>query len=167
MEHSITPDPVRADIDLAALSPSALALPSSESLIYRRLAEHYLSAIHAGTLAPGARMPSVRELMRLHQVSLSTALQSLRHLETGGWLEARPRSGYFVRQPRRASLRPMDEPNTSRPLDSAQFVGIHEQVSEFISRRQQQPPVIDLSGMTRPRALRRRGSQDGGHAGAA
>ena len=148
MEHTTPTVYTPADSSPASLPSSALTLPSTESLIYRRLAEHYLSAIHAGTLAPGARMPSVRELMRLHQVSLSTALQSLRHLETGGWLEARPRSGYFVRQPRRASLRPMDEPNISRPLDSAQFVGIHEQVSEFISRRQQQPPVIDLSGMT-------------------
>ena len=122
--------------------------PALEQPIYRRLAQHYLSAIEAGTLAPGDRMPSVRELMRHHQVSLSTALQSLRHLETGGWLEARPRSGYFVRQPRRAALRPVCEPNISAPLDVAQYVGIHEQVSDFIARRQQQIPAIDLSGMT-------------------
>jgi len=124
------------------------ALPRQEQAIYRRLAEHYLSAIQAGTLIAGARMPSVRELMRHHQVSLSTALQSLRHLESGGWVEARPRSGYFVRQPRRVALRPVDEPNIFAPLDAAQYVGIHEQVSEFIARRQQQAPQIDLSGMT-------------------
>lgn len=127
----------------ATPAPPAPALP-----IYRRLAEHYLSAIQSGTLAPGDRMPSVRDLMRQHHVSLSTALQTLRHLEEGGWLEARPRSGYFVRQPRRAAIRPVGEPNVLAPLDPAQYVGIHEQVSDFIARRQLQAPAIDLSGMS-------------------
>lgn len=132
---------------------AAEALPqqqlSSPALpIYRRLAEHYLSAIQSGTLAAGDRMPSVRDLMRQHHVSLSTALQTLRHLEEGGWLEARPRSGYFVRQPRRTTIRPVGEPNILAPLDPAQYVGIHEQVSDFIARRQLQMPDIDLSGMT-------------------
>jgi DNA-binding transcriptional MocR family regulator len=132
----------------AAISPALPAPPVPALPIYRRLAEHYLSAIQSGTLAAGDRMPSVRDLMRQHQVSLSTALQTLRHLEEGGWLEARPRSGYFVRQPRRAAIRPVGEPNILAPLDPAQYVGIHEQVSDFIARRQLQAPAIDLSGMT-------------------
>lgn len=135
------------DMSLPPSAPVAPAQPAAQS-IYRRLAEHYLSAIQAGTLAAGDRMPSVRDLMRQHHVSLSTALQALRHLEEGGWLEARPRSGYFVRQPRRAQIRPVDEPNVLAPLDPAQYVGIHQQVSDFIARRQQKPPAIDLSGMT-------------------
>lgn len=135
-----------ADAAAAAPAPVVVALPSSQP-IYRRLAEHYLSAIQTGTLVAGDRMPSVRDLMRQHQVSLSTALQTLRHLEEGGWLEARPRSGYFVRQPRRALMRPVGEPNILT-LDPAQYVGIHEQVSDFIARRQLQAPAIDLSGMS-------------------
>jgi DNA-binding transcriptional MocR family regulator len=142
--------PLAPDLTTAAVGPVAAiaAGPASSQPLYQHLAEHYLSAIQSGTLAPGDRMPSVRELMRHHHVSLSTALQSLRHLEAAGWLEARPRSGYFVRQPRRALIRPVDEPNVLTPLDPAQYVGIHEQVSDFIARRQQQPPAIDLSGMT-------------------
>jgi DNA-binding transcriptional MocR family regulator len=132
----------------AAATPAPAPAPSPALPIYRRLAEHYLSAIQSGTLAPGDRMPSVRDLMRQHHVSLSTALQTLRHLEEGGWLEARPRSGYFVRQPRRATIRPVGEPNILAPLDPAQYVGIHEQVSDFIARRQLQAPTIDFSGMT-------------------
>jgi len=69
--------------------------------LYRRLASHYQQAIEAGTLAHGDRFPSVRALMNRHEVSLSTALQLCRQLESDGWLEARPRSGNFVRRPRR------------------------------------------------------------------
>jgi len=43
--------------------------------LYQRWAAHYLAAIVAGTLKPGERMPSLRELMRLHSISLSTAFE--------------------------------------------------------------------------------------------
>ncbi|MGO4411844.1 GntR family transcriptional regulator, partial [Cupriavidus sp. KB_39] len=50
--------------------------------LYQQVAGHYRQAIAAGTLAVGDRMPSVRSLMGLHEVSLSTALQACRELET-------------------------------------------------------------------------------------
>ena len=72
--------------------------------LYRRLASHYRGAIEAGSLQAGERMPSLRNLMRLHDISLSTALQLCRTLESDGWAEARDRSGYFVRRPQRLRL---------------------------------------------------------------
>ena len=61
-----------------------MSLAAAASLpLYRRLAGDYAQAMGLGTLQAGERMPSVRELMRRHQVSLSTALQMLRHLEVG------------------------------------------------------------------------------------
>ena len=42
------------------------------------------------------RMPSVRELCQRHQVSLTTALQVLRHLESLGCVEARERVGEML-----------------------------------------------------------------------
>ncbi len=114
--------------------------------LYRQLAEHYLGAIKAGTLMQGARLPSVRAMMRLHDVSLSTALQTCRQLERDGWIEARPRSGYFVRQPRRIAIPPLAEPDVGRPLDPAQYVGIHSRVSEFIAKGRLYPPKVNLSG---------------------
>ena len=44
---------------------------------YRRLSQHYLQAIQAGSLQPGDRLPSLRDLMRLHAVSLSTARRDI------------------------------------------------------------------------------------------
>lgn len=125
-----------------SLSP-ARSLP--QPLLYRRLAEHYLAAIRAAALAPGERMPSVRELMRQHQVSLSTALQALRYLEQGGWLEARPRSGYFVLPPRRLALVEEASLATAPALISAQYAGIHERVSEVIAHGRTCTVTLDLS----------------------
>ncbi len=113
--------------------------------LYRTLADHYLGAIRSGVLAAGQRMPSVRTLMRTHGVSLSTALQVCRHLESEGWLEARERSGYFVRQPRRASLAPVKEPEVATP-DPAAYVGVHARVSAIVARGQQADVRVDLSG---------------------
>jgi DNA-binding transcriptional MocR family regulator len=124
---------------------SAVTLLSTSAPLYRRLADHYLAVIQAGTLAPGDRMPSVRHLMRQHEVSLSTALQAWRHLEQGGWLEARDRSGYFVRQPKRAVIAPVTEPAVLTAQDPAQYSGMHERLSSIIAQGRQQPIHIDLS----------------------
>lgn len=101
--------------------------------LYLRVAHHYRGAIRSGVLPPGERMPSVRTLTRLHQVSLSTALQACRSLEDEGLLEARPRSGYFVRPQRRAALPPVTEPDISLTR-AAQYVGMHDRVSAFVAQ---------------------------------
>ena len=121
--------------------------PPPAQPLYRTLADHYLGAIRSGVLAAGQRMPSVRTLMRTHGVSLSTALQVCRHLESEGWLEARERSGYFVRQPRRALLAPVKEPEVATP-DPAAYVGVHARVSAIVARGLQANVRIDLAGAT-------------------
>ncbi|WP_294768392.1 PLP-dependent aminotransferase family protein [uncultured Rhodoferax sp.] len=100
---------------------------------YQQLAEHYRSAIQAGSLLPGQRMPSLRDMTRQHAVSLSTAMQVCRLLEAEGGLEARPRSGYFVRMPERSLLAPVNDPPMQHAPDPAQYVGIHAKVSEFLA----------------------------------
>lgn len=50
----------------------------------------------ARRLAPGARMPSVRELMAAHRVSPGTVRQAMARLAGEGVLEARPGHGTFV-----------------------------------------------------------------------
>lgn len=119
--------------------------PSDASPLYLQLAAHYLGAIDTGALKPGDRMPSVRSLTKLHQVSLSTALQACRHLEEKGWLEARARSGYYVCRPRRLALQPSSEPAIPARIDAAQFLGIHERVSDFLARCEQHSLRLNLA----------------------
>ncbi len=130
--------------------------PSPSSPLYQRLASHYRQAIHAGVLAPGERMPSVRKLTLLHQVSLSTALEVCHRLEDEGLLAAKPRSGYFVQQPRRATLVPLREPEISAaldatpdshdPLDKTRYGGIHHKVSDYVAQCERSSLVTNLAG---------------------
>lgn len=144
--------PPDSDQHHAMTLPQA-APPSSHEPIYQRLAAHYRSVIQAGSLAPGDRMPSLRVLMQKHDVSLSTALQLSRQLESEGWLEARPRSGYFVRHPRRSTLARLAEPKLNVAPDPAQYVGIHTRVSEFVTRRRSQPIALNFSAARCPPEL--------------
>jgi len=113
--------------------------------LYRQLADRYLDAIRAGALKPGDKLPSLRALMRLHGISLSTALQLCRTMEGEGWVEARDRSGYFVRRPRRLAIAALEEPAADVAPDPAQYLGIHAKVSEFVARRRQGEVRIDFS----------------------
>jgi DNA-binding transcriptional MocR family regulator len=128
--------------------------------LYQRIAAHYLDAIQLGALPEGERFPSVRTLMRRHAVSLSTALQACRHLEDQGWLQARPRSGYFVQVPPAltgARLPPASDP-TQAPggpalPDAAAYVGIHAHVSQLLAQGQRQPVRINLATVVGPPSL--------------
>ncbi len=64
---------------------------------YEQLAETLARQIHSGAWGPGTRIPGTRELSRLHRASITTVMAAQRLLEGWGLVEARPRSGYYVR----------------------------------------------------------------------
>lgn len=63
---------------------------------YEALAGFITDLVDNGTLPPGARAPSVRQISRQRRTSISTVLQAYRLLEDRGILEARPKSGFYV-----------------------------------------------------------------------
>jgi DNA-binding transcriptional MocR family regulator len=65
--------------------------------LYDRLAGRIATQIRRGVLRAGERMPSLRQLARDQQVSMATAVEAYLQLERQGLVEARPRSGYYVR----------------------------------------------------------------------
>ena len=67
--------------------------------LYLRLAHTLEGQIAGGLLRAGERVPSVRWLSRREGLSISTVLQAYLWLEDRGAIEARPRSGFFVRVP--------------------------------------------------------------------
>jgi DNA-binding transcriptional MocR family regulator len=129
------------------------ALPKSGEPLYERLAEHYRRVIASGTFAPGDKMPSVRALMSQHRVSLSTAIQVFRRLEDTGWLQARPRSGYFVRRPAGVRLASVAEPEIPALPAPSRYVGLHERISRVIERARAFPDALDLGGATAAASL--------------
>ena len=68
-----------------------------EGPVYQRLAGLLEGMIQNRSLRPGDRMPSVRQFSRQQRVSVPTALNAYATLETRGLIEARPKSGFFVR----------------------------------------------------------------------
>lgn len=63
---------------------------------YKTLASDLAGLIRCGSLAPGMRLPSVREVTKSHGVSPATVFRAYRLLEAQGLIEARPRAGHFV-----------------------------------------------------------------------
>src|SRR5262252_10755319 len=79
---------------------------------YEELASFITGLVDNGTLLPGSRVPSLREISERRRTSLSTALQAYRTLEDRGVLQARPQSGFYVARGAPVSL---DTPTLSRP----------------------------------------------------
>ena len=105
--------------------------PMESAFLYKSVAEDISALIHAGTLATGERVPSVRRLSRQRRISISTVLQAYQLLESRGLIEARPQSGYYVRGERR----PVEEPAVSRPPKSPRPVDVHALVSRVLEDR--------------------------------
>lgn len=94
---------------------------SNSATLHQQVAGKIEKLIHSGAMRPGDRIPSVRRACAQHGVSLTTALQAYRSLEDRGLIEARPKSGFFVRP---QLLGRALEPPTSRPRHSATLVGV-------------------------------------------
>ena len=80
----------------ASASGSEIRTAGQQAFRYRQLAAEIERRIMDGTYAPGERLPSVRRLHRQTSLSISTVYQAYQELAATGFVEARPKSGYFV-----------------------------------------------------------------------
>ena len=101
---------------------------------YQQLADELAGSIRSGVLRPGDRLPSVRDLRRQRGVSPSTIFQAYAQLESEGLVEARERSGYFVRARRSLTGRP---PEAAQPSGRITPVAISELVFELLGSLKQ------------------------------
>jgi DNA-binding transcriptional MocR family regulator len=88
---------------------------------YEEVADLIAGLVDSGTLAPGSRAPSLRDISKQQRISLSTALQAYRLLEDRGVLEVRPQSGHYVA--RRAPIH-LATPAISNPPAKATPVAV-------------------------------------------
>lgn len=87
-------------MNVTQLSANAAKHPAADDTLYGQVAARISGLIECGTLRPGERVPSVRRYSRQESVSIATVMQAYRLLESRGWIEARPQSGYYVRMRR-------------------------------------------------------------------
>ena len=97
------------------------ALAQDSPYRYEELADFIVRLVDGGTLLPGSRVPSLRQISRERGTSLATALQAYRLLEDRGVLEARPQSGYYVAQGSRVRLQ---APAISKPPPTPRTVSL-------------------------------------------
>src|SRR5580704_8598944 len=64
---------------------------------YLALANSLETQVQANVFRPGDRLPSVRSLCGDHRLSMETVLHTFRVLENRGLVEARPRSGFYIK----------------------------------------------------------------------
>jgi DNA-binding transcriptional MocR family regulator len=105
------------------------ATARTEAPLYIRIAENLTAQMARGTLRAGDRVPSLRQLSSQQRVSMSTALQAYLWLESRGYLEARPQSGFYVRTPF-ATLIP--EPQFESAKTERPAVGSHAVLSDIM-----------------------------------
>src|SRR6202034_4942491 len=95
--------------------------------------------IRNGSLAAGDQLLSVRALSQSRKVSPATVLKAYQALEANGLIEARPRSGYYVRE---LQTQPMP-PRTSRPKAGSTRLAVSDLVFETLeaSRNREVVPL--------------------------
>ena len=117
MPATLDPRPLHA-------APGQRATTTLGEALAARVAER----IQRGALAPGARLPSVREGARQHGVSPSTVVAAYDQLQAQGLVEARRQRGFFVREPaamaRAAALprSPASPPAMPAPVDATALI---------------------------------------------
>ncbi len=108
---------------------ASAALRADPGYRYEELASFITGLVDGGTLSPGSRAPSLRQISRQRRISLSTALQAYRLLEDRGVLEARPQSGFYIA---RGSAISLQTPAISRPPANATHVAISGMVVKLL-----------------------------------
>jgi DNA-binding transcriptional MocR family regulator len=68
---------------------------------YNQIADHFERLIHKNVFKVGSKLPSVRSVSVKYGVNPGTVFQAYYSLESKGLVEAKPKSGYYVRFNRR------------------------------------------------------------------
>ena len=102
--------------------PASPLARAAGATLAEQLAQRFAERIEQRLLAPGARLPSVRDCAERHRVSPSTVVGAYDLLQAQGLVEARPQRGFFVRAPRAVQARPAAAPAAVAPVDATALI---------------------------------------------
>ncbi len=108
-------------------------------MLYQQIANEIALQIKNGQFQADDKLPGVRKLSALFQVSVSTIIQAHQILEDQGLIEAKSRSGYYVQ----AQLAPLASPTTSKPKRIPQLVTGQALVLELL-KAANHPSILPL-----------------------
>ncbi|MFC0517344.1 PLP-dependent aminotransferase family protein [Mucilaginibacter angelicae] len=84
----------------------------AKEVLYLKIAKIMEEQILSKTLRIGDKLPSIRSIQKIYNVSLNTAKQAFLKLESKSLIESRPRTGYYVSN---TSQRKLALPSISKP----------------------------------------------------
>ena len=113
---------------------------------YEALAQDIEALVASGTLVPGDRLPSVREMADSRGISRATVFQAYYLLEARGIIEARSRSGYFVN----GVPRPREQPPLSQPPKETAVVEVNRMVMDVLQSMRMHEVVPIASAFPNP-----------------
>jgi DNA-binding transcriptional MocR family regulator len=125
---------------------SQIAAEETPLHLYQRIAHQISGLIEGGTLRPGDRVPSVRRLVVQQSVSPATIIQAYHLLENRGYIEARPKSGFYVRAWRRLRA---PAPSISQPPSNSQPLNMAGLVMKVVGALSQ-PGLVQLGAAVPP-----------------
>ena len=124
---------------------------SCDTFLYRQVIDLIHENISAGTLKPGDQLPSLRKMSHTAGVSIPTVRQAYVELERQRQVEAKPKSGYYVRH-RRANDIVLPARTTSGEPGELACRPLMERVYDGINRPELVPLGIANPSMAKPAA---------------
>ena len=112
-----------------------------ETSLYSKIASRVIDQIRKGVFKPGDKLPSVRALSKQQTVSVATVLTAYGILEDRGFVEVRPKSGYYVR---RSPIREHKAPSISQKTSAPRKVTTSQRVME-VMRDSSSPDFISFA----------------------
>ncbi len=100
---------------------------------YRQIVDIVLAGISAGTILPGERLPTIRDLAVKLEVNPNTVVKAYSQLELLGFLDTQQGTGVFVRP----------QPESQKEKTSENKRALEELCRDFVSRAQLQNLSID------------------------
>lgn len=108
--------------------------------IYQQLANQIRQGVARGSLKPGDKLPSVRELSRELIVNPNTIARAFAELERDGTLNPRPGLGVFVAEPKAEFTKEVRKQKLVEMLDKLLTEAVHlgfsaEEVAKLVTQR--------------------------------
>lgn len=123
-------------------STDMVANTAEKDFLYAQIAGRIEQQIKQNLYKSGDKLPSVRALSEEQHISISTAYKAYVELENTGMIEARPKSGYYVKF---SPSRPSKSPSIQLPLKQIE----QSDVSQMIALVYQQISGEGVIGLSR------------------
>ena len=125
----------------------AFVSSSADTFLYEQVENQIRSMISTGVLKAGERTPSLRKMSKQSRVSIATVMQAYLALERKGLIEARPKSGFFVKP---ALSREPTLPRVVKPRGLPRKVQVGDMAATVFAAAQS-PGIVSL-GIANPSA---------------